>query len=102
MGEIIKVEQLTNTWSDSIYEYTIWAIISDEEFFKNTFVLDRPCDSNNYKLPTNETIESHITEIWLSGRVDAIRKIIYRKGDLGWDDIMRIYRKGKLSNLIEQ
>jgi len=100
--EIIKVEQLHSTWKQTGYEYTIWTVISDEGFFKNTFVVDMPSDSNDHKLPTNERIESYITELWLAGRIDDIRKIIYRKGDLGWDDIMRIYRKEKLSNLVGQ
>ena len=98
----LTIERVDYVYDDGINEHSVWVIISDLDFFKNSFILDIPSSFNHGILPTDEKIVNTLIDDWNKGLLDKIKIYCYieDKSDKVWCDLIQLERNRRLGLLV--
>ena len=99
---MISVKRMDYIYNDGYHDYNVWIIISDLEFFKNAFILDRPSHHNNKILPDDDKIINALLSDYNNGLFDKIRGYCYISDntDKVWCELVQLERDRKLGLLV--
>ena len=98
----LTIERVDYVYDDGINEHLVWVIISDLDFFKNSFILDRPSSFNHGILPDDEKIVNTLIDDWNKGLLDKIKMYCYIEDntDKVWCDLIQLERDRRLGLLV--
>jgi len=101
---MIKVQKEKFTYIDNKnLEYTVFKVISDYLYLGNTYILDRPCEENNFKCPDENKVRDVLVSDFKKSNYEKIDGYIYNQNDLSgtWLKILSLEREFKINLLIE-
>jgi len=101
---MIKVEKIKLTYIDNQnLEYSVFKVISDYLYLSNAYILDRPCEENNFKCPNENEIRDVLVSDFKKSNYGKIDGYIYNNSDLTgtWLKILTLEREYKIDFLIE-
>jgi hypothetical protein len=89
-----------------IEDYTVYKVISDEEYLINSFILDKEMDYNDYKIPLASVVEEILIRDFNNKNFDKISKYLYNSknkfdNDKSYRQFLEKEREIKLNNLLE-
>jgi hypothetical protein len=89
-----------------IDDYTVFKVISDEEYLINSVILDKEMTSNDYKIPLASVVEEILIRDFNSKNFDNIDKYLYNSKntpvyDPSYRKFLEKEREIKLNNLLE-
>jgi hypothetical protein len=77
--ENIKLIQLPFTYTHNNKIHKVFKVISDIDFFAQSFILDNPCEENNFIVPSAEIIEEKLISDWRGNKKLDIIDYIYNE-----------------------
>lgn len=89
-----------------IEDYTVFKVISDEEYLVNSVILDKEMASNDYKIPLASVVEEILTRDFNNKNFDNIDKYLYNSkntpvNDTSYRQFLEKERELKLNMILE-
>ena len=89
-----------------IEDYTVFKVISDEEYLVNSVILDKEMASNDYKIALAHDIEEVLIRDFNNKNFDEIDKYLYNSINTPFDDtayrqFLEKEREFKLNTILE-